>query len=762
MSGQVARQTQQSMKVTSIAGGVLQRACACGHHTSASGECEECKKKREGTLQRTAIHSFSFPSYDTKARLPQTKLAINEPGDEYEQEADRIADQVMAIPVSHSVSKTPPRVQRFAEQPRVQTEKAPTSVDQALASPGSPLEPALRHDMEQRFGYDFSTVRVHTDATAEKSARDVDARAYAVGHNIVFGTGQFVPRTKEGQRLIAHELTHSIQQAASSTLQVSRFVEREHKNLGNLATTKFPYFAKLTTDEVALRSSPKGRRIGNEFHNLVASLRENVRLLVVGNVSKWMRVMVDSGTALDRKTNQPINASGLTGFVSQELLVQESGVFDQQLPLVPGLTLTYGDIISLGDHFARFSDLEDKANTADGINKIKKYIDVVDGRRKGDFEDPNTIDKEWAERYKNLAFENISHFSSGGTALETWKKYHYQALKSAASGGAFGNIGMLQRAYAINGFADHFLTDSFSSGHIRTPRIKILEYYQQFFDQYLDSILNYIYTEIGDQIMIQIFHDHPNITGLGGLIDHDFCADNKKAISDFKSQADQEMRNNNLQPKDLKKLLFQYIGGAVSKVLHDNDNEAGLEVKSKRHPEGWKTFGDGKLNTSFQNFILEALVVSKSEVLQAFNIGIELQQETGNIKLRDKIEPLVYPVSKIEDYIPEANTIKNRPLPEWRISTDIWETMDKSVQDKLTVLVKKYLDDKTLDTLIAKIPNSVEVEIDWSPNVNARPRDATRVVLVRFRDDPVNFITWGAKAPKDFGKALDKAGFCNL
>src|SRR2546423_13678847 len=89
---------------------------------------------------------------------------------------------------------------------------APASVDRALASPGRPLEPALRQDMEQRFGYDFSRVRVHSGAAAEQSAQDVNAHAYTVGHNMVFGAGRFAPGTHEGRRLMAHELTHVVQQ----------------------------------------------------------------------------------------------------------------------------------------------------------------------------------------------------------------------------------------------------------------------------------------------------------------------------------------------------------------------------------------------------------------------------------------------------------------------------------------------------------------------------------------------------------------------
>ena len=86
----------------------------------------------------------------------KTKLQISEPGDIYEQEADRVADQVMSTPAHSAVSGASPRIQRFSRQSTGQADAAPASVDQALASPGRPLEPALRQDMEQRFGHDFS------------------------------------------------------------------------------------------------------------------------------------------------------------------------------------------------------------------------------------------------------------------------------------------------------------------------------------------------------------------------------------------------------------------------------------------------------------------------------------------------------------------------------------------------------------------------------------------------------------------------------
>jgi len=77
---------------------------------------------------------------------------------------------------------------------------------------GRPLEPSVRTDMEGRFGEDFSGVRVHTDGQASESARAVNAHAYTVGNDIVFGSGRFDPGSPTGQRTLAHELTHVVQQ----------------------------------------------------------------------------------------------------------------------------------------------------------------------------------------------------------------------------------------------------------------------------------------------------------------------------------------------------------------------------------------------------------------------------------------------------------------------------------------------------------------------------------------------------------------------
>jgi hypothetical protein len=150
----------------------------------------------------------SFP-----ARLLQRKLEIGEADDPLEREADRIADQVQGAPGA-GPRITPARIQALGGDRSGPAGAAPFSVGQVLRSPGQPLDPATRSFFEPRFGHDFSRVRVHTDGAAARSAEEVGARAYAVGSHLVFSRQRYAPHSAQGQRLLAHELTHVVQQRA--------------------------------------------------------------------------------------------------------------------------------------------------------------------------------------------------------------------------------------------------------------------------------------------------------------------------------------------------------------------------------------------------------------------------------------------------------------------------------------------------------------------------------------------------------------------
>jgi hypothetical protein len=180
---------------------------------------------------------FSRIPVQGKASFPiQPKLTVSTPGDMYEEEADRVADKVMRMPESRlqrtcacgsgcSSCQNKQGAHEHLQTKSAQTNHSgqtavPPIVNEVLNSPGQPLDATTRAFMEPRFGHDFSSVRVHTDTQAAESATALRARAYTVGRHIAFGAKQFSPGTTAGQHLLAHELTHSVQQRASTHLGI--------------------------------------------------------------------------------------------------------------------------------------------------------------------------------------------------------------------------------------------------------------------------------------------------------------------------------------------------------------------------------------------------------------------------------------------------------------------------------------------------------------------------------------------------------------
>ena|GEM_PF-3589356 len=160
---------------------------------------------------------------------PQPKLTVGAPDDAFEHEADQVADQVMRMPESGvAAASAPPRVQRRcadceeelrAKEEPGETPEVPHGFAQrfaALHGGGRPLPAAERAFFEPRFGRDFGGVRLHNGPAASDLARSVHARAFTLGDSIVLGDGQYAPGTSGGRQLLAHELTHVVQQGGAS------------------------------------------------------------------------------------------------------------------------------------------------------------------------------------------------------------------------------------------------------------------------------------------------------------------------------------------------------------------------------------------------------------------------------------------------------------------------------------------------------------------------------------------------------------------
>jgi hypothetical protein len=129
--------------------------------------------------------------------------------DRYEREADRAADQALS-------SKS---LQNLKGEERI---SSPFPRSDSLSLDGEPLDMELRRLWEPRFGHSFANVRVHTDQQADESARRLGARAYTFGEHIRFARGEYQPSSREGQKLLAHELAHVVQQSRTPRASCAR------------------------------------------------------------------------------------------------------------------------------------------------------------------------------------------------------------------------------------------------------------------------------------------------------------------------------------------------------------------------------------------------------------------------------------------------------------------------------------------------------------------------------------------------------------
>ncbi len=263
----LAQSTKQNKiaSTTSASSLLVQRKCACGGVSKLAGQCSECEKKK---------------LVGGNGSLIQPKLKIGQSNDKYEQEADRVAVQVMRMPEPKEKNTSQGKTNtdrtksglsggnsaisiqrqeaferendrgmqiklRASNLPQRQKEpdfdgdedflqaKATTGYTSQvtpnvatnirnLRGGGQPLPANQRRFFESRMGQDFSGVRIHTDSKAADAAQAIQAKAFTLGNNIVFNTGQYSHDNQEGKKLLAHELTHVVQQSGSDGISAGR------------------------------------------------------------------------------------------------------------------------------------------------------------------------------------------------------------------------------------------------------------------------------------------------------------------------------------------------------------------------------------------------------------------------------------------------------------------------------------------------------------------------------------------------------------
>lgn len=242
----------------------------------------------------------------------QGKLTVNNPNDKYEQEADTMADKVMrmeqpfiqakpliVIPVQRKCAHCEEEEKKVQLKKDINAEEstADNNLENyvgSLSGGGQSLPNDIRNFYEPRFGYDFSSVKVHTDNVAAKSAQSINALAYTNGNNIVFNSGQYAPNTDNGKRLLGHELTHVVQQGNAANFLLDKPHTSIQKSSGSV-----PQIMRLsfTTNS----SSPNKKDIKE-------TLRDEGNSFSFGFVSdptifSWQNDVIIHGTEQDQLNN---------------------------------------------------------------------------------------------------------------------------------------------------------------------------------------------------------------------------------------------------------------------------------------------------------------------------------------------------------------------------------------------------------------------------------------------------------------------------
>jgi hypothetical protein len=429
----------------------------------------------------------------------------------------------------------------------------------------------MRQHFGNKIGADFSNVKIHTDNSAVLMNNELGAQAFAHGNHIYFNKGKYNPASAQGKHLLAHELTHVVQQGASEK-RIMKFGSDEHRRIGEATTT------------------------------------DNTLVTGFGRIS-------------------------------------------------------FGEMIALGDYF---ENVEEMARISEmymgtfGDDQIRYALHLVNPAIRHDPHVSQSVIDEVMNRYYRLAARNETHFSTGSSPgrsnREQYINMHTQAIQDAF---AEGNNPLIVRRWtwdAREGFAQHYLTDAFSSGHVRTPRGEITRYWNSLYPNFSNNLVEMISCYMASHI-----NERDNI---GYLLTVNGLAERIAPV--IRQQAGNV-------------LAAFSIGDLISKVLHDADN-AGLDVISARGIGGvanfrWRAVGDEHLfptagstasaaQQQTQLMVQEASRISYDEGRQAYSAGIS-SDFSSLARLSNPANFGALPYIPLED----ASSVTN-PTYAWR-ATDI-------------------------------------------------------------------------------------------
>lgn len=551
----------------------------------------------------------------------------------------------------------------------------PRPARDVLQTPGKPLDPVTRAWAEPHFGRDLSRVRVHADETAAAGANELEARAFTAGSHVAFGAGNYRPDTEAGSRLLAHELTHVGQQASPSARDGASLEPEAHAH------------SDLPSQKSAMRApsplQPAGVQLFEEFEH---------------------KSLGDKATG--------------------------SATYDIGTTVAP-FDLSHGDILMLsGDWFTpddlfRFAqkpgnhgaELESQDEIITAIQQIAHDNHLPDARfapggKWHGFVPSTPVQEAVTRRFRDLAAKNDPHYvapagrdASGaplaarfGTAGGTYRTLHVAALKTAYEAGRAKRP--ITNAMAREAAAQHFLTDAFSAGHLRTPTQSIRDFWNAKYPLFSFNLIQKIALATATEIETQ-----PSF--LSGVL----------SVQVFYEQILESVRGKNLPELSL--------GDLIAVVQHDVDNQKGLEIVG-----GGMVFGDEHLDDPNPNNVTRkqaemAIQLGNQDVREAYTLGgaggdafdetalvanvLAATKAPGTAFLAEERMPKPSPTVAQQNWTaPDFETLWTTPVSTAAGSITIGQQIQMELSDTKLPLRKK------LDGLADQFPTT---------NLGIRPRD---------------------------------------
>ena len=299
-------------------------------------------------------------------------------------------------------------VQRLLSSPYIQRKLVSSSGDQPeqeagsskvesavtnMRGTGAPLPIGVRSFFESRLGQDLSDVRVHNDAQATDSAASLNAKAYTIGKDIVFGAGSYAPETTEGKKLLGHELTHVVQQESAGK-RLQRYEAGEHAQMGE---TQAELKALFVPSNYQVQKGDSLFSIAKKFELTPAEVRESNK----DKLQKWP-AKDGSGQVIEGFT------TGETILIPQKLKgLAKAATKDKSAKItINGVVMDYGVGIALGDLYET-----PELMAAAPPKELKALAALVERERAGG----KVTNKEWQDasggRFLKLAEKNVAHFA---------------------------------------------------------------------------------------------------------------------------------------------------------------------------------------------------------------------------------------------------------------------------------------------------------------------------------------------------------------